>query len=120
MQRSFTDRVFGGVCGGLGAALRVNAWAIRVLFAVLTLLTLGGFGVVYILLWWIVPQQSFVERRGKFPALFALLLILLIGAAWVVTTFSLVALPLPAGVNAFWLGAAVVLSAVFFLRQLRG
>lgn len=117
MQRSFTDRVFGGVCGGLGAALRINAWAVRILFAALTLLTLGGFGVVYILLWWIVPQQSFVERRGKFPALFALLLILLIGAAWVVTTFSLVALP---GVNAFWLGAAVVLSAVFFLRQLRG
>lgn len=120
MQRSFTDRVFGGVCGGLGAALRLNSWAIRVVFAALTLISLGGFGVIYVLLWWIVPQQSFVERRGKFPTLLALLLILVIAAAWVATSFSLVTLPVPAGVNPFWLGAAIVMSAIFFLRQLRG
>ncbi len=122
MLRSFTDRVFAGVCGGLGAALRVNPWVIRVLFALLTLLSLGAFAVVYLLLWWIVPAQSFVERKRGFPTIFALLLIIMVSAGYVVVTYNLASLPVtfPAGVSPFWVLAAVVLSGVFFLRQFRG
>ncbi len=122
MLRSFTDRVFAGVCGGLGAALRVNPWVIRVLFALLTLLSLGAFAVVYLLLWWIVPAQSFVERKRGFPTIFALLLIIMVSAGYVVVTYNLAPLPVtfPAGVSPFWVLAAVVLSGVFFLRQFRG
>jgi phage shock protein C len=122
MLRSFSDRVFGGVCGGIGAALRINPWVIRVLFAVLTILTLGGFLAAYVLLWWIVPQQSFVERKRGVPTLLVLLIVIGIVAIWV--AYTLGAIPVPvgtaAGVNLFWVGALVILSAVFFLRQLRG
>ncbi|MDX2161385.1 MAG: PspC domain-containing protein [bacterium] len=120
MHRSFTERVFGGVCGGLGAALRLNPWLLRVLFAGLTLISLGAFAVVYVLLWWIVPQQSFVERRRGFPTLLALLLVIAVSAAWVVTTFNLAPLPFSFGIPPFWAGAAVLLGVVFVLRQFRG
>lgn len=122
MLRSFSDRVFGGVCGGIGVSLRVNAWVIRVLFTLLTLASLGAFAVVYVLLWWVVPQQSFVERKRGVPIILVLLIIISITAWWVVYTFNIFPMPtnLAAGVNLFWVSAIVVLSVVFFLRQLRG
>lgn len=122
MLRSFSDRVLGGVCGGIGVSLRINPWVIRVLFTLLTLASLGAFAVVYVLLWWVVPQQSFVERKRGVPILLVLLIIIVIAAWWVVYTFGIIPAPatLAAGVNLFWVSAIVVLSVVFCLRQLRG
>lgn len=122
MVRSFTDRVFGGVCGGLASALHIGAWWIRALFIALTVASLGAFIVVYVLLWWIIPQHSFTERRRGIPTLIVLVLILALSAAWIALTFGALELPvtLSAGVNPFWLGAIILLSAVFFVRQLRG
>ena len=117
MYRSFSDRVFGGVCGGLAARLHVSAWLIRVLFALLTVISLGAFGVLYLLLWWIVPLESPTRRQHGVPVIIILLLIVLTAAAWAgrdqgqLTTTS--------GVNLFYPGALLILSAVFFLRQLR-
>jgi len=117
MYRSFSDRVLGGVCGGLAAALHVNAWLIRLIFVLLTLISLGAFAPLYVLLWWIVPAESPTQRRRGFPTLLVLVLIVLMLAAWIgrdlgqMTTAS--------GVNLFWPGVLVVMSAVFFLRQLR-
>jgi phage shock protein PspC (stress-responsive transcriptional regulator) len=57
LKRSRTDRVFGGVCGGLGAHTSVPAWAWRALFF-LTALSLG-FGVIaYLALWLFIPLES--------------------------------------------------------------
>jgi phage shock protein PspC (stress-responsive transcriptional regulator) len=42
MYRSFTDRVFGGVCGGLAAILPINAWVFRAAFIVLSIMTVGA------------------------------------------------------------------------------
>lgn len=118
MFRSFTDRLLGGVCGGLAAALRVNVWIIRLLFVILTIASLGVFAVLYVLLWWLVPQESLtVKRRGGFPVIFALLLILLTVGLW-------------AGRDLGWLQAGNgeslylpivvgVIGLVFFLRQVR-
>ena len=117
MYRSFSDRVLGGVCGGLATALHVNAWLIRLLFVLLTLISLGAFALLYVLLWWIVPAESPTQRRRGFPTILALVLILLTAAAW--AGRDLGQLTTPSGVNLFWPGALVVLSAVFFLRQLR-
>lgn len=113
MLRSFTDRVLGGVCGGFAAGLRVNSWLIRLIFVALTLVTSGAFAVLYVMLWWIVPQESLTTRKRGFPLILALLLILLVLAAW----FGRASLTAPSGENLFWIGAAVVLSAVYFLRQ---
>src|SRR5579871_946093 len=117
MVRSFSDRVLGGVCGGLGTSLHLSPWLIRVIWVVLTVVSLGAFAALYLLLWWIVPQESPLQRRRGFPTILVLLLIVLTTAAW--AGRDLGHLNTPSGVNLFWPGALVILSAVFFLRQLR-
>jgi len=117
MYRSFSDRVLAGVCGGLATALHVNAWLIRLIFVLLTVVSLGAFAPLYLLLWWIVPAESPTQRRRGLPVILALVLIVLAIAAWVGRDLG--QLTTPSGVNLFWPGVAVVLSAVFFLRQLR-
>lgn len=117
MVRSFSDRVLGGVCGGLASALHVSPWLIRLIWVLLTLASLGAFAALYVLLWWIVPQESPMQRRRGVPVIFVLILILLTVAAW--AGRELGQLTTPAGVNLFWPGALLFLSAVYFLRQLR-
>jgi phage shock protein PspC (stress-responsive transcriptional regulator) len=120
MQKSFSDRVFAGVCGGLAAALHINAWLVRLVFVVLTLLSLGAFAVLYLLLWWLVPQESFIStrrRRRRFSLLFVLILAVLVIAAWVGRDLG--SLRAPNGADLFWPAALAVLSLVFFLRQVR-
>lgn len=57
MYRSFTDRIFGGVCGGLAAIIPLNVWWFRFAFALLTLITTGAFAALYLLFWSIIPQK---------------------------------------------------------------
>ena len=117
MVRSFSDRVLGGVCGGLGTSLHISPWLIRLLWAALTLASLGAFAALYLLLWWLVPQESPMQQRRGVPTIFILLLIVLMAAAWAGRETG--QLTTPSGVNLFWPGAVLILSAVFFLRQLR-
>ena len=118
MLRSFTDRVLGGVCGGLAAALRVNSWLVRAVVAVLSLASLGAFAVFYLLLWWLVPQESPTARRQRGLALpIVILLALLVIAAWIGRELGY--LRSPTGAELFWPLALLILSAVFFLRQVR-
>jgi phage shock protein PspC (stress-responsive transcriptional regulator) len=76
MYRSFTNRVLGGVCGGIAAPLPINAWLVRLVFVVLTPVTLGAFAVLYAMLWLVVPQASPV-RRGRGGASWAVLTLVL-------------------------------------------
>lgn len=57
LARSQRDRVFGGVCGGLGNHTDLPAWAWRVIFC-LTLLYFGAGLLIYILLWIFLPQEG--------------------------------------------------------------
>jgi phage shock protein C len=57
LARSRSDRVFGGVCGGLGHSTDLPSWAWRVIFC-LTVLYFGAGLLIYILLWIFLPQQS--------------------------------------------------------------
>jgi phage shock protein PspC (stress-responsive transcriptional regulator) len=57
LARSKRDRVFGGVCGGLGSHTDLPAWAWRVIFC-LTLLYFGAGLLIYILLWIFLPQEA--------------------------------------------------------------
>lgn len=57
LTRNLLNRVFGGVCGGLGAYLGVSAWWVRAAFIALAV-TIPGLGVLlYVLLWLIMPTQ---------------------------------------------------------------
>jgi phage shock protein C len=56
LYRSRTDRMLGGVCGGLAQYFNMDATLIRVLFVVLTVL--GGAGpLIYVAMWIIVPNE---------------------------------------------------------------
>jgi len=57
LYRSNTDKVIGGVSGGLADYLSIDVVIIRVLFVLLVLF--GGSGVlVYIILWIAIPEQK--------------------------------------------------------------
>lgn len=57
LYRSNTDRMLGGVCGGLGDFLGIDATLIRLAFFLL--LFGGGVGFwVYVVLWILIPEQG--------------------------------------------------------------
>ncbi len=55
-RRSRTDRVFGGVCGGMARSTGMESWVWRLLFVALFIC--GGVGfLLYVLLWIFVPSE---------------------------------------------------------------
>lgn len=57
LRRSRTDRVIGGVCGGLAEYLALDPLLVRILFIIFGIMT--GMGVLaYILLWLLVPAED--------------------------------------------------------------
>jgi phage shock protein C len=61
LKRSATDKKIAGVCGGLGEHTPIPAWLWRALF--LTLLILGGSGlIIYVVLWICMPAA---DRRAE-------------------------------------------------------
>jgi len=56
LYRSRTDRVLGGVCGGLGEHLKIEPVILRIIFVVLFLAGGSGF-LVYLVFWIVVPEQ---------------------------------------------------------------
>jgi phage shock protein C len=61
LTRSLTDRVLGGVCGGLGSYIGVDPWWIRVAFIVLGLFTAGTGVLIYLALWYILPPETLAD-----------------------------------------------------------
>ncbi|MEV1292309.1 PspC domain-containing protein [Pseudonocardia sp. NPDC049635] len=55
LRRSATDKMLGGVCGGLGADLGIDVALLRILVLVLTLATGGAAALVYLAVWLIAP-----------------------------------------------------------------
>src|SRR3954454_15209706 len=66
LTRSSSDKVFGGVCGGLARYLNVDPVIVRVVAVVLALL--GGAGIAaYLAAWLLVPSDdpAAPEHRGR-------------------------------------------------------
>ena len=57
LRRSTTDKMLGGVCGGLARDLGVDAALLRVLVLVLTLVTGGAAALVYLAAWVVAPAD---------------------------------------------------------------
>jgi phage shock protein C len=56
MQRSRSEKMVAGVCGGLAAYFGVDPTVVRVVFAAITVL--GGAGVLlYLVLWAVMPME---------------------------------------------------------------
>jgi phage shock protein C len=58
LYRSKKDRILGGVCAGLGEHLDVDPTVIRLIWAVVTVLSLGTGIIVYVLAWIIIPESG--------------------------------------------------------------
>lgn len=69
LTRSLTDRVLGGVCGGLSSYIGMNPWWMRVAFVVLGVLTAGTGVLIYLALWYLLPPQSLAEIARDAAAL---------------------------------------------------
>jgi len=55
--RSRTNRLIGGVCGGLGEYFDIDATLIRIIFILITIF--GGSGILlYLVLWLIIPSDK--------------------------------------------------------------
>lgn len=64
LYRSYTDKMLGGVCGGLGEYFDIDPVIIRVLFVVAVLF--GGGGILaYIILWIVIPQKPFTIPKAN-------------------------------------------------------
>ena len=55
-RRSRTDRLFGGVCGGIARATGMESWVWRLLFVALFVCAGAGL-LLYVLLWIFVPSE---------------------------------------------------------------
>lgn len=67
MKRLLENRILGGVCSGLGAVTPINVWLWRIIWIVLTLITGGTAGLLYVMWWWLLPEQSFNDIEvGRF------------------------------------------------------
>jgi len=57
LYRSRHDKVLGGVCAGIARYINVDPVVVRLLWVVLTLISMGLGIVVYIIAWIIVPEE---------------------------------------------------------------
>jgi phage shock protein PspC (stress-responsive transcriptional regulator) len=55
-RRSRSDRVFGGVCGGMARSTGAESWIWRLIFTVLFIFAGAGL-LLYLLLWIFVPSE---------------------------------------------------------------
>jgi phage shock protein PspC (stress-responsive transcriptional regulator) len=62
LYRSKTERLLGGICGGIGQYYDTDPNLIRILWVVLTLLSIGIGVIAYIVAWIIIPEEP--EERG--------------------------------------------------------
>jgi phage shock protein PspC (stress-responsive transcriptional regulator) len=59
LRRSRQYRILGGVCGGIAEWLGWRPTMVRVLYVVLSILSVGFPGiVVYIILWLVMPEEE--------------------------------------------------------------
>ncbi len=64
LYRSETQRIIGGVAGGLAEYLEIDATLIRLAFVLITLA--GGSGIlIYLILWLIIPSRANVDKKGE-------------------------------------------------------
>ena len=58
LRRSRTDRMLGGVCGGVAKMFTIDATLVRIAMVVLTIIGVGSIALLYIAAWLIVPEED--------------------------------------------------------------
>lgn len=58
LYRSRTDRIFGGVCGGMAKSLGWSGFRMRVIYVLVSILSVAFPGIlVYLILWIVIPTE---------------------------------------------------------------
>ena len=58
LVRPRDGRMIAGVCAGIGEYLGIDANIIRLVFAVLTIFSIGAGALVYLVAWAVVPEEG--------------------------------------------------------------
>lgn len=58
LMRPLQGRMVAGVCAGIGDYFGVDANLVRVVFAVLTIFSLGTAALIYLVAWAVVPEEG--------------------------------------------------------------
>ncbi len=58
LYRSKNDRVFAGVCGGIGKYFDIDPVLIRLIWALFSLFSMGLGIIGYIIAWIVVPEEK--------------------------------------------------------------
>jgi phage shock protein PspC (stress-responsive transcriptional regulator) len=56
--RSRSDRVWGGVLGGIGHYVGIDPHMLRISYVLITIITAGIGMIGYLLLWWLIPVSK--------------------------------------------------------------
>jgi phage shock protein PspC (stress-responsive transcriptional regulator) len=67
LYRSRTDKVFGGVAGGIARSLNADPAIVRVIFAILIIFGGGGI-LLYLILWIAIPEEPFGYFQAGTPS----------------------------------------------------
>jgi phage shock protein C len=115
LRRSRTERVIGGVCGGLGRYLGLDPVLLRIAFVVL-LFAGGGGLVLYVISWILIPEEREGEPLGtERPSSVDTTRLIVGGALVAIGTIALLNLSIPRLGRYFWplaiiaLGVAIVI-----------
>ncbi len=65
LTRPREGRILGGVCAGIGNYFDTDPVVIRIIWVVLTLLSLGTGIIAYIIAWIIIPEEE-VQKEGDY------------------------------------------------------
>jgi phage shock protein PspC (stress-responsive transcriptional regulator) len=115
MFRSWTDRLLGGVCGGLAQNSPLNAWVWRILFVLLTVITTGVGAVVYVLWWWVLPFSA--PNGTKNSSFWQTIVALILGVLCIVGYVLRDTLTAPNGSPIFVLLLLLLMALVFLGKQ---
>jgi phage shock protein PspC (stress-responsive transcriptional regulator) len=67
LKRSRTDRIFLGVCGGIGKALGIDANLVRLVWAAFSISSIGMGVLIYVALGLLLPEEVDVEMELYTP-----------------------------------------------------
>lgn len=117
LRRSRSERVIGGVCGGLGRYLGIDPVLVRIAFVVLLFAGGGGF-VLYLIAWILIPEEREGEPLGsERPSSVDTTRLIVGGALVAIGTIALLNVTFPRLGRFFWplafiaLGVAIVIQS---------
>ncbi|MCL5094114.1 MAG: PspC domain-containing protein [Patescibacteria group bacterium] len=65
LYRSKTNRVFFGICGGMGEYFGIDPVIVRVIFVILAVITGGLWIIAYIIMIFIIPEKPRQEQTEE-------------------------------------------------------